>query len=210
MEEITLLEVYLFINPLGSRCMKSEKCILRLADDIFSDISYQFIPLLNPQMIDRRMKATNQDCHNLDLRNEQFNLHYRTILDYKAALFQGKKKGRLFLLGLQSQLVEKANPYSEKLVLEVARDVDLDIEMFAEDRQSQLARRAFQADQRLASEMNVVDPSTAILYNADVSDCGLMINDITYQGLYEVCENNGLLAKKALENQRETPNLHIL
>ncbi len=48
MEEITLLEVYLFINPLGSRCMKSEKCILRLADQIFGDISYQFIPLLIP------------------------------------------------------------------------------------------------------------------------------------------------------------------
>jgi Predicted dithiol-disulfide isomerase involved in polyketide biosynthesis len=210
MEEITLLEVYLFINPLGSRCMKSEKCILRLADRIFGDISYQFIPLLNPQMIDQHLKATNQDCHDLNLRNEQFNLHYRTILDYKAALFQGKKKGRLFLLNLQNQIVDQGQPYSDKLVLEVAKHVHLDLEMFSEDRQSELARRAFQADQRLASEMNVADPSTAILYNADVSDYGLMLEDVTYQGLYEICENNGLLAKQALEHQKSTPNLHIL
>lgn len=205
-----MLEVYLFINPLGSRCMKSEKCILRLADQIFGNISYQFIPLLNPQMIDQHLKATNQDCHDLNLRNEQFNLHYRTILDYKAALFQGKKKGRLFLLNLQNQIVDQGQPYSDKLVLEVAKHVHLDLEMFSEDRQSELARRAFQADQRLASEMNVADPSTAILYNADVSDYGLMLEDVTYQGLYEICENNGLLAKKALEHQKSTPNLHIL
>lgn len=210
MEEITLLEVYLFINPLGSRCMKSEKCILRLADQIFGDISYQFIPLLNPQMIDQHLKATNQDCHDLNLRNEQFDLHYRTILDYKAALFQGKKKGRLFLLNLQNQIVDQGQPYSDKLVLEVAKHVHLDLDMFSEDRQSELARRAFQADQRLVSEMNVADPSTAILYNADVSDYGLMLEDVTYQGLYEICENNGLLAKRALEHQKSTPNLHIL
>ena len=210
MEEITLLEVYLFINPLGSRCMKSEKCILRLADQIFGDISYQFIPLLNPQMIDQHLKATNQDCHDLNLRNEQFDLHYRTILDYKAALFQGKKKGRLFLLNLQNQIVDQGQPYSDKLVLEVAKHVHLDLDMFSEDRQSELARRAFQADQRLASEMNVADPSTAILYNADVSDYGLMLEDVTYQGLYEICENNGLLAKRALEHQKSTPKLHIL
>ncbi|GAX03621.1 dithiol-disulfide isomerase [Secundilactobacillus pentosiphilus] len=205
-----MLEVYLFINPLGSRCMKSEKCILRLADQIFGDISYQFIPLLNPQMIDQHLKATNQDCHNLNLRNKQFNLHYRIILDYKAALFQGKKKGRLFLLNLQNQLVKQAQPYSEKLVLEVAKHVHLDLAMFKEDRQSELARRAFQADQRLASEMNVAAPSTAILYNADVSDCGLMLPDVTYQALYEICENNGLIAKQALAHQKSAPNLHIL
>lgn len=205
-----MLEVYLFINPLGSRCMKSEKCILRLADQIFGDISYQFIPLLNPQMIDQHLKATNQDCHNLNLRNKQFNLHYRIILDYKAALFQGKKKGRLFLLNLQNQLVKQSQPYSEKLVLEVAKHVHLDLAMFKEDRQSELARRAFQADQRLASEMNVAAPSTAILYNADVSDCGLMLPDVTYQSLYEICENNGLIAKQALAHQKSAPNLHIL
>lgn len=210
MEEITLLEVYLFINPLGSRCMKSEKCILRLADSIFGDISYQFIPLLNPQIIDQHLKVTNQDCHNLDLRNQQFNLHYRIILDYKAALFQGKKKGRLFLLNLQAQLVDDERPYSEELVLEVAQQVHLDMPMFLEDRQSELAKRAFKADQRLASEMKVVDPSTAILYNADVSDCGLMLNDVTYQSLYEICENNGLLAKRALAHQKDFPNLHVL
>ncbi|WP_173021261.1 DsbA family protein [Secundilactobacillus folii] len=205
-----MLEVYLFINPLGSRCMKSEKSILRLADQIFGEVSYQFIPLLNPQMIDQRMKVNNLDCHNLSLRNQQFNLHYRTILDYKAALFQGKKKGRLFLLNLQDQLVEQDVPYSEKLVFDVADQVNLDVDMFGEDRNSELAQRAFQADQRLASEMNVADPSTAIIYNADVSDCGLMLSDVTYQSLYEICENSGLLAKQALARQKQAPNLHIL
>lgn len=210
MEEKTLLEVYLFINPLGSRCMKSERCILKLANQVFGDVSYQFIPLLNPQIIDQHLKSTHQDCHDLSLRNDQFNLHYRIILDYKAALFQGKKKGRQFLLTLQDRLVEAETPYSDDLAIDVAKAVKLDLPMFEEDRQSDLAKRAFQADQRLASEMKVDTPSTAIIYNADVSDCGLLLSDVTYQSLYEICEHNGLLAQQALSGQLTNPNLHVL
>lgn len=190
--------------------MRSEQCILRLADQIFGDVSYQFIPLLNPKIIDQHLKTTSQDCHNLDLRNDQFNLHYRIILDYKAALFQGKKKGRLFLLNLQARMIENGDQYCDQLVMQVAQDVKLDLEMFAEDRTSELAKRAFKADQRLASEMNVADPSTAIIFNADVSESGLLLRNVTYQALYEICENNGLLATQALTDQNKAPHLHVL
>ncbi|WP_153020969.1 DsbA family protein [Secundilactobacillus collinoides] len=212
MEEINVLEVYLFINPLGSRCMKSEQCILKLADEIFDHISYQFIPLLTPQMIDQQLKCDQEDGHNLSLRNRVFQLHYQAILDYKAALFQGKKRGRQFLMALQDALINDDERYCDDLVMSLADDTHLDVDMFGEDRRSDIAKRAFQADQRLASEMKVDAPSTAILYNADVSDYGLMLNDVTDQTLFEVCENQGLLANQALAKQKQEdhPTFHIL
>nr|WP_243676825.1 DsbA family protein [Secundilactobacillus collinoides] len=133
-------------------------------------------------------------------------------MDYKAALFQGKKRGRQFLMALQDALINDDERYCDDLVMSLADDTHLDVDMFGEDRRSDIAKRAFQADQRLASEMKVDAPSTAILYNADVSDYGLMLNDVTDQTLFEVCENQGLLANQALAKQKQEdhPTFHIL
>ncbi|WP_439794947.1 DsbA family protein [Secundilactobacillus kimchicus] len=71
--------------------MKSERSILRLAGTILDNISYQFIPLLSPKIIDSHLRNSDELSNDLTTRNEQFEVHYKTILDYKAALFQGKK-----------------------------------------------------------------------------------------------------------------------
>lgn len=204
-----VLEVYLFVNPLGTRCLKSENSILKLADRVLGDVSYQFIPLLSPKVIDQHLRHLNQNEHDLNLRNQQFMTHYHVILDYKAALFQGKKLGRKFLLAVQSALVCQQLPYSDKLVTDIAKQVGLDLEMFSEDRRSALAQKAFQSDQKLAAEMGVDTPATAVLYNANISECGLLLNDVSYQALYEICDNHGLLANQAMTTQSK-PNLHIL
>lgn len=209
MEDRPVLEVYLFVNPLGTRCLNSENSILKLADTVVGDVSYQFIPLLSPKVIDQHLKHLHQNYHDLDLRNRQFVTHYNVILDYKAALFQGKKLGRKFLLAVQSALVCDQLEYSDELIIALANQVGLDVEMFIEDRRSPLAQRAFQSDQKLAAEMKVDTPATAVLYNADISDYGLLLTDVSYQALYEICEDHGLLAEQVMTSS-EKPNLRIL
>ncbi|WP_282801299.1 DsbA family protein [Secundilactobacillus kimchicus] len=203
-----MLEVYLFINPLGSRCMKSERSILRLAGTILDNISYQFIPLLSPKIIDSHLRNSDELSNDLTTRNEQFEVHYKTILDYKAALFQGKKRGRQFLMGMQDAIVEEGREYSDDLALEIAERYSLDLEMFQEDRRSPLAQKAFKADQHLAAEMKVESPSTAVIYNISVSDYGLLLDDVTDQTLYNICEDQGLLNQPLINHGK--PNLRVL
>ncbi|WP_175279710.1 hypothetical protein [Secundilactobacillus collinoides] len=68
--------------------MKSEQCILKLADEIFDHISYQFIPLLTPQMIDQQLKCDQEDGHNLSLRNRVFQLHYQPFWTIRLPFFR--------------------------------------------------------------------------------------------------------------------------
>ncbi|WP_125763149.1 MULTISPECIES: DsbA family protein [Levilactobacillus] len=189
-----MLEVYLFVNPLGARCMRSERNIMRLADHLNSKVSFQFVPLLNQQIIAQSLSSRPT----LAERNARFNVTYQAILAYKAALFQGKRKGRKFLLNMQDAVVSQHQSFTEELTLEMAKKCHLDLDMFTEDCQSDLAKQAFKTDQKLAAEMKIEQSSSAVIFNCDVSDCGLLLNDVTYDALCDVCESQGVATKEML------------
>ncbi|MGO1970055.1 MAG: ClpXP adapter SpxH family protein [Levilactobacillus brevis] len=212
-----MLEVYLFVNPLGAPCMRSEQNIMKLAARLNSKVSFQIVPLLTQQVVARSLPAQPT----LAERNAQFKVHYNAILAYKAALFQGKRKGRDFLLKMQTAVVADHQQFSTDLALSLAQACHLDIDMFKEDCSSDLAKQAFKTDQKLAAEMKITQSPSAVIFNCDVSQCGLLLNDVTYEALCEVCESQGIATKQSLmaeptyaPNLGSTttlqPNLHVL
>ncbi|WP_261810268.1 DsbA family protein [Levilactobacillus humaensis] len=196
-----MLEVYLFVNPLGARCMRSERNIMKLADHLNSKVSFQFVPLLNQQIIEQALPKRPT----LAERNAYFGVYYQAILAYKAALFQGKRKGRDFLLNMQTAVVNHHESFSQELALELARDCRLDLDMFNEDCQSDLAKQAFKTDQKLAAEMKIQQSSSAVIFNCDVSQYGLLLNDVTYDSLCDVCESQGVATKEMLMGEPNYP-----
>ena len=42
-----MLDMYLFINPLGSACYHTEQNILKLGDSLNEKINFNFVPLMN-------------------------------------------------------------------------------------------------------------------------------------------------------------------
>ncbi|WP_125683873.1 DsbA family protein [Levilactobacillus yonginensis] len=197
-----MLEVYLFVNPLGARCMRSERNIMRLADHLNSKVSFQFVPLLNQQIVGQSLSGRPT----LAERNARFNVYYEAILAYKAALFQGKRKGRRFLLNMQKAVVDDHEQFSQELALSLAKDCRLDLDMFKEDCQSDLAKQAFQTDQKLAAEMKIEQSSSAVIFNCDVSECGLLLDDVTYESLCDVCESQGVATKEMLMAEPNYPS----
>ena len=51
-----MLELHLFVNPLGMRCLRCEKDVLKIDRDLNTKISYQFVPLFNMKTIDNTLK----------------------------------------------------------------------------------------------------------------------------------------------------------
>ncbi|WP_318765897.1 DsbA family protein [Lactiplantibacillus carotarum] len=181
-----MLEVYLFVNPLATQCVRDEQNVLRLANDSDKQIQFQFVPLLNINVVQRALKSQGIKGSDWQAQNQQSQTLYRVILDYKAALFQGKKRGRNFLIALQSALLKAKQHYSEDLVKQVARDCKIDLDMFMEDRNSDLAKQAFHADQRLASEMNITEASSAVVFDCDQYDYGVLLEHFNYGTLFDL------------------------
>ncbi|UQS86424.1 DsbA family protein [Nicoliella spurrieriana] len=203
-----MLEAYLFVDPLCNDCFKAEHVILKLANDLDKNFSFQFIPMLNMQIIRNRYLSSGKQLKN---EGKNFKVEYGTVLDYKAALFQGRKCGRKFLIGIQKELLHNNIIYSKQIAFKVAEEAGLDLEMFEEDRRSDLAINAFKADQKLANEMNVKVPASAVIFNCDTFESGILMNRVTYSDLLDVCQKNGLLKDTPLiKNGNISPNLHVI
>lgn len=171
-----MLEMYLFINPLGGVCYQAEKNILQLMQDATEDVRFRFIPLLNMQSTQDVMKLKKLPVNDLAARNQLVSEIYRASLDFKAALFQGKKRGRAYLLNVQQQMNDRTSPYDDEVALKAAKESGLDEEMFLHDRQSDFAAHSFMQDQKMAAEMNVAHHPTVVLFNVSGFDCGIAMD----------------------------------
>ena len=101
----------------------------------------------------------------LVLRNEQTNQIYAASLDYKAAQLQGKKIARDFLLKLQQRIGIEKQEYCDTLVKELFSETNGDLEMFLEDRTSELVKKNFATDQRVAKDMGITITPSAVVYD---------------------------------------------
>ena len=208
-----MLELHLFVNPLGMRCLRCEKDVLKIDRDLNTKISYQFVPLFNMKTIDNTLKYYHLNPHDLAIRQQVSKTLNQVILDYKAALFQGRKRGRHYLLQLQSALINQRLDYNDELINKIAHDSHLDLEMFFEDRQSQLAKQAFHQDQKIASDLGVSETATAVVFNTEDSDYGLMIPNFDYNTLINAFKSGKLARPTSLDefvNQYRPPKLQII
>lgn len=173
-----MIEIYLFINPIGSVCYEAEKQILELMSQENKKIQLRIVPLMNLKTIDDIMKRKNISACNIEYRNQLTKDIYEASLDFKAAQLQGKKRGREFLLKLQHAVSVEGRTYTRELSKELFSQMTGDLEMFLEDRESDFVKEAFVSDQQVAREMGIKKHPSAVVYNyACDRDYGVLVED---------------------------------
>lgn len=187
-----MLEIHLFVNPLGLGCINCEQSLLTIDHDISTKINYQFIPLLNMQTISETMSLYQESKCGLALRNHTAQVLMQVAMDYEAALFQGRRRARLYLLQLQKALLNNSRHYSSELAQKTAVKAKLDIDMFLEDRQSALAKRSFKRHQQFASGLGVFSPSTAVVVDTDNPKYSLLVDNFDMRTLIDAYRNHQL------------------
>lgn len=207
-----MFEIHLFVNPLDSQCMQCEQDALKFKQNLNGHVRIQFLPLVNMQTVTNTIKQLNLDPHNLPLRNRITQHILDVALDYKAASFQGRKKGRSFLFEMQDAIMDQGQQYSSSMSIQIARELGLDAEMFSEDRASKLAKNSFKDDQKLAQEMGVTDESSAVVFNSTIEQDGILIPNFSYKSLTEVCSTKLDSVDHFVANLKEKqhPSLHII
>lgn len=196
-----MLEMYLFINPLGAVCYQAEQDILDLVARSDKEINFRFIPLLTLKTVTSVMKARQIPLGDLHQRNKLSKELYQAALDCKAALFQGKKKGRSYLLYIQQAFLNSPTSYDETLALKAAKACKLDIAMFLEDRNATFTEKQFQQDQQLAAKMHVTEHPTLVLYNLDGFDCGVAVTGCDSFDVLESIIHGDIPRELILEHQ---------
>lgn len=198
-----IIEVFLFVNPLGPTCFETEKLIESFSNERDEKVKVRFIPLLNFHTIGSMVKET--DNHTLSNRNQIYTDSFHASLAFQAASMQGKKKGRKFLMALQDKVVVEGKEVTKELFTQIAELINLDLEMFEEDFESDFSKNAFKKDQKLAQEMNIQNAPSCVLYSGNNQDYGYRVDtSITKQLLHGFCDE-----KVQLKNT-QTKHLSLL
>ncbi|KRM90373.1 hypothetical protein FC80_GL001277 [Liquorilactobacillus cacaonum DSM 21116] len=210
-----VLEMYLFINPVGKESYQSEKNIIKLVNKLDTEIRFRFIPFLNLNTVTKVLVEHNLPLNDLDIRNKVFHDIYQSALDYKAALFQGKNHGCNFLLNLQAQIFDNHRIYSNDVIQDVLSSLKIDTEMFEADRYSDFTIESFKRDQQMAAEMNVSNHPTMVLYNLKGIDFGVSLTDCSsYNMLEDLCSgklnSELMLCKNNKSHKGPITSLHTI
>lgn len=172
-EIINMLEVYLFINPISEACYQTEKEIINLLNESKYKVRFRVLPLLTLATVKFAMENAGLPGA---MRNKVVDTLYRASLDYEAALFQGQKLGRAFLLNAQKATIKNGFKYTNEIARTVASNSGLDLQIFEEDRHSKLAAKTFRKDQHLAAEMDISTYPTVIVTNSEYPEYGFSLN----------------------------------
>ncbi|EGP4885646.1 TPA: ClpXP adapter SpxH family protein [Enterococcus faecium] len=189
-----MIEIYLFVNPLGEYCFEMEQQLLQFIEEEYGTPSkekmqFRFLPLVNLQTIGDVMQQKGISQNNLEKRNHLFSTTYSAALDCKAAQFQGKKKGRRFLIKLQEAVGCNNIPYSRALAESIFEEIGGDLNMFKEDRQSDFVKEVFFSDQKIAREMGITKHPSAVVYNyACDRDFGVLVEVEGTSSLWRIKE----------------------
>lgn len=196
-----MIEIYLFIHPLGQLCYEAECRLLEFIRQDSQKIHLQILPLVNLMTNTSVMNRTGYDVGDLTCRNAFLMQSYEVALDYKAAQLQGKKYARRFLLQLQTALLKKHIPYSKQLTEQLFKQTGGDLDMFQEDRQSALIKEMFWQDQCTAREMNIQHQTSAVIYNHATQNSGFLLQGIDeLQWIPDLCNTTQSSIMTLLEN----------
>ncbi|TLQ03441.1 dithiol-disulfide isomerase [Pediococcus stilesii] len=180
-----MLETYLFITPWGDECFNCEKETIRYFKHAEEKVDFKIVTVLNMNIVLKYIKRNR--IKGADY-NDLFSRMYLTSLDYKAACYQGKAKGRSFLTLMQTAIIDNGVSYSLELGSTIAKEVGLDLEMFELDRQSDMVQEEFKHDQQLAHEMGAEDIPAAVIFNIKDEECGILMEHYDYETLASVCQ----------------------
>ena len=189
-----MFEVYLFVNPACLKCLDSEREVTKVTEKLNCKVCLRFIPFISLGSI-----------------NEANLLHidsYQMTIDYKAALYQGCKKGRQFLQLIQELTLVKKRNYNDELAYHAALAVNLDLDMFKEDRLSSMVKENVSSDQRLVQEMGITNHDSLVMFDCNSSEHGVLVEKINNSQLKELFSD--VVNRNSFYNLKTLPNLRVL
>lgn len=195
------VEVYVFIDPLCPECWSLEPYLKKLSIEYgrfftIQPITTGHLSSLNNDGFDqprklrdiweKMAKRTGMSCDGDVWLENPISYPLKVSLAIKAAELQGKRAGRVFLRKLQENVfLKKQNISDENVLVECAKEANIDVDEFVNDLHSESAKKAFQCDLKLTWEMEVDYIPTMVFFNQRSEEQGIKISGLYPYDIYE-------------------------
>lgn len=194
------LELYLFIDPICPECWALEPILKKLQIEYghYFTLKYVLSGNLATLNINRKKyegiadlwektaSRTGMSCDEGLWFEDPISSPFIASVAIKAAELQGRRAGTRFLRKLQEVLfLQSKNISNINVLMDCAKEVNLDIDEFVADIHSESAAKAFQCDLKITSEMEVSQIPTLVFFNEKIEDEGIKITGYYPYDVYE-------------------------
>lgn len=192
------IELYVFVDPLCHDCWELQPIIRKLQIEYGKYFTLRYIIRTKLRLIESEQPEEHEEfCHPL-----------LPSIAIKAAEFQGKKAGNLFLSKIQEAFfLEHKNVTKLGCLLTVAEKSRLDMEEFVQDLNSPEVLKSFQCDLYISREMEVDVVPSIVYFNERIEDEGLKVSGSYPYTVYEKILEE-LIGSELVRN--EPPELDVL
>lgn len=208
-----MVEIFLFINPIGIYCYDLEEKIQKTIKKLSIDASYHFVPITSVGIVQEDM------CRRRLLAKKQADFSYYTLTidqalkDYHAIkIIYGNKKARKFLLTLQKQINE--GHYSPDLnpVQASIEELNLNVREIQNMLKSEFIQNSLFQDQKLAQQWHIkTTPTTVIFDEDDASKNGILLEGLVEEkDLISIFDNQCPLAANNYSKVQAPNHLRLI
>lgn len=177
------VELYIFLDPLCPNSFAMQAVLRKLQLEYEHYFTWRFVlstELASLNCLTNRMKGC-ESGDELDIAHPVL-----PSIAIKAAELQGKKAGFRYLTKVQQvAALGTRNINSHATLLEIAKEIQLDMAEFAVDFGSKEAARAFQCDLYITREMEVEEVPSIVFFNECIEDEGLKVSGSYDYEVYE-------------------------
>lgn len=203
-----LFELFLFVNPLDSDSLAAEEQLLAFIKQSDANVYFRLICYHDYPCMQEYVQKQKRTHHSTEECNHLFLSIYQLALGYKAALFQGKKRGRKMLLEMQRAFVNDGQAYSLERMSAIAKQVGLDVDMWLDDLHSDRVKRDYQEDVQLARQMEITSQPSLVVFDSLNFKYGVKVEDVMsadeIEALIQDFESStDALVNEQTQNQRQ-------
>jgi predicted DsbA family dithiol-disulfide isomerase len=194
------VEIYFFVDPLCPKCWSLEPILKKLKIEygqyfrirpvVSGNLSTLNVNKLHhPESIakvwEKVGKRTGMSCDGDVWLENPVSSPLITILAIKAAELQGGKAGAKFLRKIQEHLfIKKENISDESVLIQCAKEANLDINEFTSDLHGDTAIKALQCDLKLSHEMEIDQTPAIVFFNQINEDEGIKVTGLYPYHIY--------------------------
>ncbi|WP_153731991.1 DsbA family protein [Sporosarcina obsidiansis] len=175
------IELYVFLDPYCKDCWSLQPLLRKLQVEYDHYFSLR-IALRTPMpKLNMPYLPETENSQTTKRSNPCF-----PSIAVKAAEFQGKRAGFRYLSCLlEYSFLKNRDVSSYSVLVEIAARINLDVDEFIVDFNSEETLRALQVDMYLGNEMEVAEAPTFVFFNSNIEDEGLKVSGLYDYAIYE-------------------------
>ncbi|SOB91702.1 predicted DsbA family dithiol-disulfide isomerase [Ureibacillus xyleni] len=175
------IELYIFIDPLCKKALKMQSMLRKLQLEYDHYFTWRYV--LSTKLASLNSLRRTKGC----MTGAELDITHPALpsIAIKAAELQGKRASCRYLLKLQEHaLLNTKDVTSYAVLIDIAKETNLDIDEFINDFGSKEAARAFQCDLHITREMDVDEVPSIVFFNECIEDEGLKVSGMYAYEVY--------------------------